>query len=182
MKSVDLSAYQNKFYKPGNIFKRIIWFFVSPIFFQSYLFPVSGLKRILLKLFGARVGKGVVIKPNVQIKYPWYLSLGDYTWIGEKVWIDNLVPVTIGANVCISQGAMLLTGNHNYKSPAFDLITGEIHIDDGVWIGAQSLVAPGIHCQSHAVLSVMSVALSDLNAYTIYQGNPAVEIRKRVLE
>jgi putative colanic acid biosynthesis acetyltransferase WcaF len=182
MKSVDLSTYQNKAYKPGNLFKRVLWFFVSPVFFQSYLFPFSGVKCAMLRIFGARVGEGVVIKPNVQIKYPWFLSIGAHSWIGEQVWIDNLVPVNMGSNVCISQGAMLLTGNHNYKSPDFDLITAEIHIEDGVWIGARSLVAPGVRCATHAVLSVMSVALSDLDAYTIYQGNPAVAVRKRILQ
>jgi putative colanic acid biosynthesis acetyltransferase WcaF len=182
MKSVDLSSYQNEAYKPGNVFKRFLWFFVSPIVFQSYLLPFSGMKRFILRCFGAKIGKGVVLKPNVHIKYPWFLSIGSYTWIGEKVWIDNLVPVTIGSNVCLSQGAMLLTGNHNYKSTDFDLITGEIYIEDGAWIGARALVAPGVRCHSHAVLSVMSAALSDLEPYTIYRGNPAEPVRKRTLE
>ena len=75
--------------------------------------PFSGLKVFLLQLFGAKVGKGVVIKPNVNIKYPWLLEIGDYTWIGERAWIDNLAQVKIGKNCCISQGAMLLCGNNN---------------------------------------------------------------------
>ena len=99
--------------------------------------------------------------------------------IGEHVWIDNLVPVSLGANCCISQGAMLLTGNHNYKKSTFDLITGEIHLEDGVWIGAKAVVCPGVICRSHSLLTVGSVATSSLEAYCIYQGNPAQKIRDR---
>ena len=132
-------------------------------------------------MFGAKVGHGVVIKPSANIKYPWFLEIGDHCWIGEGVWIDNLAWVRLGSHVCISQGAMLLTGNHDYKKSTFDLITKEITIENGCWIGAKSIVCPGVTCKSHAVLSVGSVATQDLSAYTIYQGNPASEVRKRVI-
>ena len=102
--------------------------------------------------------------------------------IGENVWIDNLVQVTIGTNVCISQGAMLLCGNHNYKLPTFDLIVKPIIIENGAWVGAKSTVCPGVTLHTHAVLGVGSVANHDLDAYSIYQGNPAIKIRKRVME
>jgi putative colanic acid biosynthesis acetyltransferase WcaF len=133
-------------------------------------------------LFGAKVGKGVNIKPSVNVKYPWRLSIGNYTWIGENVWIDNLDNVSIGNNCCISQGAMLLCGNHNYKKMTFDLIVGEIILEDGVWIGAQSIVCPNVTCKTHSVLTVNSVATTDLEPYTIYRGNPAKEIRKRTIK
>ena len=81
----------------------------------------------------------MVIKPSVNIKYPWRLTIGSFVWIGEGVWIDNLENVVIGDNVCISQGAMLLCGNHNYKKTTFDLIVGSITLEDGVWVGAQSV-------------------------------------------
>ena len=157
----------------------VIWYFVNVLFLQSHIIPFSSLKVSLLKLFGANVGKGVVIKPRVNIKYPWKLAIGDYSWIGEDVWIDNLEEIIIGSNVCISQGAMLLTGNHNYKKSSFDLITGEISLEDGVWIGAKAVVCPGVTCKSHSILTVGSVATLDLEPYTIYQGNPAKPIRKR---
>ncbi|MCK5559754.1 MAG: colanic acid biosynthesis acetyltransferase WcaF, partial [Thermoplasmata archaeon] len=119
---------------------------------------------------------------GVNIKYPWLLGLGNYTWIGEGVWIDNLTHVEIGSNSCISQGALLLTGNHNYKKTSFDLITGEILLEDGVWIGAKSVVCPNVKCKSHSILSVGSVAINDLEPYGIYQGNPAIKIRDRNIE
>lgn len=177
----DLSKFRNDEYHPGaGLLKRTAWYFVNAAFFTTY-FPFSGFKKFLLRAFGAAVGKGVVIKPSVNIKYPWRLEIGDYVWIGEKVWIDNLVLVRIGNNACISQGAMLLTGNHNYKKGTFDLITGEITLEEGAWIGAQSVVCPGVTCRSHSVLSVGSVAVKDLAPYSVYQGNPAVKIRERVI-
>ncbi len=177
----DLSKYDNSWYKPGGLIKRTLWFYINVLFFINPLNPSSSLKKLLLKLFGARIGKGVVIKPGVNIKYPWKLNIGDYTWIGEKVWIDNLDEVSIGKNCCISQEALLLCGNHNYKKPAFDLIVGPITLEDGVWIGAKSIITLNTNCKSHAVLSVQSVASGNIEAYSIYKGNPAIKIKDRVM-
>lgn len=179
--TTDLSAYNNNRYKPGNTFKRATWYVINVCFLMNPLMPFSGVKVLLLRLFGAKIGNGVVIKPSVNIKYPWFLKVGNHTWIGEHVWIDNLAMVTIGSNVCLSQGAMLLTGNHNFKKKEFDLITGSITLEDGVWIGAKAVVCPHVICHSHAVLSVASVANRNLEPYTIYSGNPASEIRKRII-
>ena len=176
---VDLSKYTNNWYKPGSRIKRISWYIVNSIFFKTlFPFPYS-FKVMLLKLFGTKVGKNVVIKPNVNIKYPWFLEIGDNCWIGEEAWIDNLTFVKIGNNVVISQGAYLLTGSHNYKKEAFDLIVKGIVLEDGVWIGAKAVVTPGVKCKTHSVLSVGSVATKDLESYGVYQGNPAVFKRKR---
>ena len=178
----NLSHYNNSWYNPrGGTLKRILWYFTNVLLFINPLNPSSEVKVCLLRLFGAQIGKGVIIKPSVNIKYPWNLSIGDYTWIGENVWIDNLAQVTIGSNVCISQGAMLLCGNHNYKKTTFDLMVGKITLEDGCWIGAQSTVCPGVTVHSHAVLGVASVANRDLESYTIYQGNPAQKIRTRTI-
>ena len=175
----DLKSFKNTEYQPGSALKRGCWYLVNSLFFKSYCFPFYGLKTLLLKGFGARVGKGVLVKPGVNIKYPWFLSIGDYVWIGENVWIDNLAQVTIGNNVCISQGAFLLTGNHNYSVSSFDLITQPITLEDGVWIGAKAIICPGVTCASHAVLSVGSVATHNLDSYGIYQGNPAQKLKER---
>jgi Acetyltransferase (isoleucine patch superfamily) len=185
MSETNLSAYNNDWYKPtigASRLKQVLWYFVNLFFLKSGWMPISRFRVFLLRLFGARIGKGVLIKPCVNIKYPWKLSVGDHTWIGEEVWIDNLAEVSIGKNVCLSQGAMLLTGNHDYKKSTFDLQVKGITLADGVWIGAKAVVCPGVQCDSHAVLSVLSVATSDLEAYTIYQGNPARPVRTRVIE
>ena len=180
MLQTDLSSYNNQSFNPGgNILKRLLWFYINAILFKTSLLPVNSLKTMLLRLFGARVGKSVTIKPGVNIKYPWNLTIGNHTWIGENVWIDCLVPIIIGSNVCLSQGAILLTGNHNYKKTSFDLITAGLILEDGVWIGACSLVNPGVTALSHSVLTSGSVANKNLEAYAIYQGNPAVKIRDR---
>lgn len=179
MQKTDLSKFDNAGYNSGNPLTRGIWFFVNVCVMQNRMNPFSGLRVFFLKIFGAKVGSGVVIKPNVNIKYPWKLEIGNNVWIGEQVWIDNLGEVKIGDNVCLSQGSMLLCGNHNYKKIEFDLIVGDINLEEGVWIGAHSVVCPGVSCKSHSILSVNSVAVKTLEAYTIYQGNPAVETRKR---
>jgi putative colanic acid biosynthesis acetyltransferase WcaF len=153
---------------------------MSGLFFET-AFPLSGFKGLVLRLFGARIGRGVVIKPHVRIKYPWKLSIGDFSWIGEDVWIDNLEEVSIGANCCISQGALLLCGNHNYTKSTFDLMIAPITLEDGAWIGAKSTVCPGVMVQSHAVLTVGSVATKTLESYGIYSGNPAVKVKDRVI-
>jgi len=178
----DLSSYNNSWYKPGASFlKRGLWYCFNSAFFCSR-FPFSGIKVFLLRLFGARVGNNVVIRAGVNIKSPWLLEVGNFVWIGENAWIDNLVKVSIASNCCISQGALLLTGNHNYTKSTFDLIAQEIVLEEGVWIGAKAVVCPGVKCHSHALLTVSSVATSDLNAYGIYQGNPAVKVRERKIK
>jgi putative colanic acid biosynthesis acetyltransferase WcaF len=177
----DLSKFNNDHYQPGGILKRTLWYITNVVFFKS-AFPVSSIKCLLLRLFGAKVGTGVIIKPYVNIKYPWLWEIKNHVWIGEEVWIDNLAQVTIGNNCCISQGAMLLCGNHDYKKSSFDLITGSITLEDGVWIGAKTVVCPGVTCHSHAVLTVGSVASKDLEPYTIYRGNPAQVVKKRTID
>jgi putative colanic acid biosynthesis acetyltransferase WcaF len=177
----DLSKFENSWYSPGaGPVKRFFWYLTNACWFNSS-FPVNSWKIFLLRLFGASIGTGVIVKPHVNIKYPWKLKVGDHTWIGEYVWIDNLADVSIGNNVCISQGAMLLCGNHDYKKTTFDLVVGEIVLEDGVWIGAKSLVCPKITCRTHSVLAAGSVLTGSMDAYTIYQGNPAVQVRERVI-
>lgn len=183
MHQTDLASYNNSNFSPGgNSIKRFLWFYVNAILFKTSLLPFSGLKVFLLKLFGAKMGRNITLKPCINIKYPWHLNIGHHTWIGENVWIDCLVPVYIGSNACLSQGAVLLTGNHNYKLSSFDLVTASVILEDGVWIGAGATVTPGVTAGSHAVLTSGSVATKSLEPYGIYQGNPAVKIRVRNIE
>lgn len=182
MKKVNLNSYNNSWYKPAGKFKKTLWYFTNIFFFKTFLPFPSNFKVKVLKLFGSKVGKGVVLKPSINIKYPWFLEIGNFVWIGEEVWIDNLAKITIGNNCTISQGAYLLTGSHNYKSENFDLIIKEIILEEGAWVGAKSIVCLGVTLKSHSVLSVGSTATKDLEPYFIYQGNPAIKKRGRLIE
>ena len=164
------------------IFRTLIWMFFSRIFFESFIPYPSSIKVLLLRIFGARMGKGIVIKPNVKIKYPWNITVGDFSWIGEYVWIDNLAHVSIKDNCCISQGAYILTGNHDYKSSNFQLRIDSVQLSTGVWVGAKSVVCPGVKMNSYSILTVGSVAVGELKAKGIYKGNPAVKIKDRKIE
>ena|SRR5688572_24647558 len=175
----DLSKFDVGNYKAGPKWKVLIWYFFNYYIFNSALPWPYGIKLNLLRMFGARVGKGLVIKTKVRIKNPWKLTIGENCWIGESVWIDNLDDVVIGNNVCLSQGAMLLTGNHDYTISSFPYRLGQIVLEDGVWIGAKSVVCPGVTCKSHSILTVNSVASRNLDAWSIYAGNPAVFVRQR---
>ncbi|TDO23164.1 WcaF family extracellular polysaccharide biosynthesis acetyltransferase [Pedobacter duraquae] len=158
--------------------KVVLWYFTSMLFFKSGLIPFSNILVFLLRSFGASIGNDVRIKPYIHIRYPWKLSLGDHSWLAD-CYIENLDQVTIGKNVCVSQQAMLMTGNHDYTSRNFDLITKPIVLEDGVWIGAKSTILPGVTAFSHAVLTANSTASKNLEAYTIYQGVPATKIKIR---
>lgn len=176
---VNLSTFNNEWYFPGSKVKIFLWYFINVIFFLNPLNPFSGLKVFLLKMFGSKIGKNVLLKPSINIKYPWKLRIGDNSMIGENVWIDNLDEVIIGNNVCISQGAMLLGGSHDYRKTSFDLIIGKIILEDGVWICAKSIVCANVICKSHSVLTVNSIATKNLDSYFIYSGSPAIKIRER---
>lgn len=178
---VDLSLYSSQDYYPGGKLKRALWYLVSVCFFESLMPWPSALKTTFLRMFGAAVGRGVVIKPAVKIKYPWFLSVGNHVWVGERAWIDNLAQVSLGDHSCISQEAYLLTGNHDYKDRKFGLRLGEIHVGAGAWVGAKSVVCPGLTVYAGAVLCAGSVAVKDLEQMVIYQGNPAQVVRKRVV-
>jgi len=178
--TVNLSKYDNSWYCPGaGAVKRLVWYYLSALLFNSYLIPLSKFKCIMLKLFGATVGSNVTIKPQVRIKYPWNLTVGDNVWIGEGAWIDNLAQVDIGNNVCISQDAFLLTGNHNYKDIKFGLIIGSIKVEDGVWLGARSVTCPGVKVLRNSVITAGSILQQDTQRNGIYKGNPAEFIRTR---
>jgi putative colanic acid biosynthesis acetyltransferase WcaF len=174
-----LDQYNNKSYSGGSFLSKLLWYYLGYPLVRSYLIPFSIVKVWLLRLFGAKIGIGVRIKPGVRVKYPWFLEVGDYVWIGEDAWIDNLAKVTIENHVCISQSVYLCTGNHNWNDVNFALILGEIYIEESSWIAAQSVVAPGVRIKKGAILSLGSVALKSLDSMTIYSGNPAIAIKQR---
>lgn len=177
---VELGRFSaGNFDKGAGKLKIMLWYFVNALIVRASWNPFMGIKVLLLRAFGAKVGKGLVIKNEVRIKSPWFLTIGDNCWLGECCWIDNLDRVEIGSNVCLSQGVLLLTGNHDYKVSTMPYRNRPIVIEDGAWIGANSTVCPGVIVHENAVLTVGSVATKDMDANGIYQGNPAVFIRKR---
>jgi len=179
---VDLSRTSRRGYHPGRGFGvRAAWLIVEAATLLNPLLTSYRLKAAVLRAFGARIGAGVVIKPGVHVKYPWRLSVGENAWLGERAWIDNMGDVEIGANACISQGAYVCTGNHDWSDPGMGLVVAGVAIEDGAWIGAFARVAPGVRVRREAVLTLGSVATRDLEPATIYAGQPAVAVRKRVL-
>ena len=147
----DLSKFDNSFYNPGNIFIKSLWYLVSILFFESKIPYPNMIKIIMLKLFRCKIGRNVLIKPNVKIKYPWQLTIGDNSWIGENVWIDNVSEITIKSNVCISQGVMFESGNHNFKKQTFDLMLQPIVVEENVWLGCRCTVLPGTIVKSGSI-------------------------------
>ncbi len=169
-------------YTPGApLWKQLLWYFVGCPLVRCYWLPFSGLKVALLRLFGARLGCGMRIKPGVVVKFPWRLHVGNFVWIGEQTWIDNLAPVTIGDNVCISQGVYLCTGNHDWSAPNFDLRIAPIVLEASCWVAARATVGPGVTVGEGAVLGLGSTAGQFLEPWTIYAGNPAVPLKRRQL-
>ncbi|MEN0109921.1 MAG: WcaF family extracellular polysaccharide biosynthesis acetyltransferase [Planctomycetota bacterium] len=178
---VDLSSYTNGGYRPGRgKLVQMLWYFTSLTLLESGWLPVAkGLKSALLRAFGARIGVGVVIKPHVRIKYPWRLTVGDHVWIGQDAWIDNLADVRIGSHVCVSQRAYLCTGGHDHRRRTFDLLTGEIVLEDGSWVGAGATVLGGVTVGGNAIVAAGAVASRDVPAATVVGGASAVEIARR---
>ena len=181
--SVRLATFNGSNFDKGAGFLKItLWYFVNALLVRASWNPFMGIKIVLLRMFGARIGKGLVIKNNVVIKSPWNLTVGDDCWLGEDCWIDNLDKVCIGNNVCISQGALLLTGNHDYTVSSMPYRNAAITLEDGAWIGAKAVVCPGVTVHRNAILTVGSVATKEMEENGIYQGNPAVRVRTRVLK
>ncbi len=178
-----LDKYTLGTYSPGaSLSKQLLWYFIGAPLVESYWLPISSLKVWTLRLFGAKIGQGVRIKPGVKVKFPWRLTVFDYVWIGENAWIDNLATVTIESHACISQGAYLCTGNHDWNHPDFKLIPAPIHIEESTWIGAKSVIGPGVTVKQGAVLALGGVTGRSLEAMTIYTGNPAQAVKQRKLE
>ena len=184
-----MTRVRNDLFDPGSGLDRgrpfvveAAWYLVKCLMFLTPLPVPSRLKCAVLRWFGARVGRGVVIKPRVNIHLPWKLAVGDFTWIGEEVFILNFEPVTLGAHCCISQRAFLCTGNHDYRRPEMPYRNLPITVEDGAWVGAQSFVSPGVHIGTEAVITAGSVVTKNQPARTVCGGNPCAPIRPRWAE
>lgn len=178
---VRLDLFANpEFSRGASRLTELGWMIVSGLMIESWL-PGSSWRCWLLRVFGAHIGKGVVIKPRVRVKFPWRLTVGDHSWIGEEVWIDNLSEVTLGSHCCLSQGAYLCTGNHDWTDPTFGVITDAIKLGDGCWVGAKASLAPGTQIEPGAVVTMGSVVSGRLAAWTVHVGVPVQAKRERQL-
>ncbi len=177
---VDLAPYTTGDYHPGRgAAVRLMWILVSWLLFEEGWFVLSSVKPWILRRFGATVGSGVTIKPNVRIKHPWRLVVGDHVWIGQGVWIDNIVDVTIGSHVCVSQGVYFCTGSHNYRRRSFDLDARPIHVGSGAWVAARATLLAGVSIGRNAIVAAGSVVTKDVKPAEIVAGNPARKLRDR---
>jgi putative colanic acid biosynthesis acetyltransferase WcaF len=159
--------------------KEIIWYLFKMFFFLSaFPFP-SSFKVRILRMFGSKIGTGLVIKPRVNIHFPWKLEIGNNVWIGEEAFILNFELLGIGSNVCISQRTFLCGGNHDYKIVSMPYRNGPITLEDGCWVGANSFVGPNVTIGVDSVISAGSVVTQSLAANGIYRGNPALLIKER---
>lgn len=175
---MDLSAYSTVGQDRGApSWKEALWILVKSAMFLTPLPVPSFVRAALLRAFGARIGKGLVIRARVNVTFPWRVEIGDNVWIGEEALLLSLAEIHIGSNVCISQRAFLCTGSHAYWRSDFALITRPITVGSGCWIAAQAFLGPGVDVGDGAIVSAGSVVMNDVPSDTLVQGNPARPLR-----
>jgi putative colanic acid biosynthesis acetyltransferase WcaF len=156
-----------------------LWWLVQSTLFRASPQVMYGFRRWLLRLFGAQIGKAVIVRPSVRIPYPWKLKIGDYSWIGDDAVLYSFATITIGSNVVISQKSYLCAGTHDYRSPAFDIKAFPIVIEDEAWVAADVFVAPGVTIGRGAVVGSRSSVFSNLPAMMVCVGSPARPVHRR---
>ena len=170
---VDLRNYDQSNFDRG----RSSWFILLWWLVQAIAFPISphnfnGFRRFVLRLFGAKIGQGVLIRPTARFTYPWKVEIGDYSWIGDDVVLYSLEPIHIGCHCVISQKSYLCTGSHDIQDAAFALKTAGISIGNGVWIAADCFIAPGVKIGANAVIGTRSSVFSNIPAQQVCWGTP----------
>ncbi|SDT19713.1 putative colanic acid biosynthesis acetyltransferase WcaF [Maribacter dokdonensis] len=159
--------------------KEMLWYLTKVLFFLSALPYPSKFKVWLLKLFGAKVGTGIIIKPRVNIHFPWKLEIGNHVWIGEEAFLLNFEQIKIGDNVCISQRSFLCGGNHDYRIPSMPYRNGPIELKDGCWVGANCFVGPNVVVGFDSVLTVGSIIVASIEPNKVITQRPDNKSVKR---
>ena len=173
-----------RFTLPDGFRGRPAWFVQLWWLIQSLLFATSpqvfyGWRRFLLRLFGAEVGHNVLVRPNVRVTYPWKVSIGDNSWIGDNVELYSLGPIRIGSDVVISQGSYLCGGTHDHNAIAFDIVASPITVESQAWVAAQVFIAPGVTIGHGAVVGARSLVLTDVPPLMVAVGHPAKVVQPR---
>ncbi|MHB8136353.1 MAG: WcaF family extracellular polysaccharide biosynthesis acetyltransferase [Anaerolineaceae bacterium] len=158
-----------------------LWWFVQATFFRISPQFMYEWRNFLLRLFGARIGMGVKIRPTSKITYPWNLEIGNHSWIGDECTIYNLGKIIIGNNVALAHKVYLCTGMHDYTDILFRIYAKEITIHDEVWLPNDVFVGPGVTIGRGTVVGARSTVLSDLPEAMICYGNPAKPMKPRVM-
>jgi putative colanic acid biosynthesis acetyltransferase WcaF len=180
--SIDLSRPDNtELVRGAPLWIEALWYFLGLPLLRSPLITSSAFRCILLRMFGAKIGRGVYIKPGLRVKFPWYLAVGEHSWLGEDLWIDNLAEVNIEAHCCLSQGAYLCTGNHDWSSFNMRLYRQPITCRRGSWVGAKAVLCPGVVVGAGAIVSAGSVVTKNISDMEVHAGNPAQFVRHRKL-
>jgi putative colanic acid biosynthesis acetyltransferase WcaF len=176
----DLASYRNPPGLRGRSAVQVqLWWIVQALLFRTSPQFMFGWRRWLLRLFGARIGQGVLIRPSVRITYPWKLEIGDRAWIGDFVELYTLDRITIGADAVVSQFSKLVTGTHAFDRPTFDMSTKPIVIEKQAWIAANCFVAPGVTVKRGGVALACSLILKDVPELMVVAGQPATVRRHR---
>jgi putative colanic acid biosynthesis acetyltransferase WcaF len=156
-----------------------LWWLVQSLFLNTSPQSFYGWRRLLLRGFGAHIGKNVLIRPSVRVTYPWKVSIGDNSWIGDNVELYSLGAITIGDNVVVSQGSYLCAGTHDYTDPAFPIQQFPIVVEPEAWIASQVFVGPGVTVGRGAVVGVRSLVLKDVPGGMVVAGHPAKVLTTR---
>ena len=165
----------------GNKIGRTLWGIVWVLLFLPSPKLMFGWRRFLLRLFGAKVGRGAKIMPAARIWAPWNLAIGDHGTISFRADCYCVDKIHIGAHATVSQSAHLCTASHDIADPHMCLVTAPIVIGDGAWIGAGAFVGMGTTIGDGAIAAARAVVTRDVEPWTVVGGNPAEVIKKRVL-
>jgi putative colanic acid biosynthesis acetyltransferase WcaF len=158
-----------------------LWWFVEGSLFRLSPQFAFGWRRFLLRLFGAQVGKQVLLRPSVRVTYPWKLTIGDHSWIGDDVSLYSLGAITIGSNAVISQGTYVCAGTHDPSSISFDISGPPITVEDQAWVAAHCFLMPGVTIGKGAVVAARSTVINSLPGGYVYAGSPAVMVKPRTM-
>ena len=156
-----------------------LWWIVQAMLFSTSPQIMFGWRRFLLRCFGAKIGKKVLIRPSVKTTYPWNLSIGDYSWIGDEVVLYSLGEIEIGEHTVISQRSYICTASHKYNAPEFSIYSEKVSVGAQCWLAADVYVAPGLIIEDGVVVGARSTVLSDLKGYKVYVGSPVKCIKDR---